>query len=68
MAKVSVIIPSRNEHFLQKTIDDLLEKAEGDVEIVVVMDGTDQDVRQDKRVVKSPEAARTPRFTLSLKP
>lgn len=52
MAKVSVIIPSRNEFFLQKTIDDLLSKAEGDVEIVVVMDGTDQDVRPDKRVVK----------------
>lgn len=52
MAKVSVVIPSRNEHFLQRTVDDLLEKAEGDVEIVVVMDGTDQDVRQDKRVVK----------------
>lgn len=52
MMKVSVIIPSRNEHFLQRTIDDLLEKAQGDVEIIVVMDGTDQDVRQDKRVVK----------------
>lgn len=52
MAKVSVIIPSRNEFFLQRTIDDLLDKSQGDVEIIVVMDGTDQDVRQSKRVIK----------------
>lgn len=52
MSKVSVIIPSRNEHFLQKTVDDLLSKSEGDVEIIVVMDGTEQDVRPDKRVIK----------------
>ena len=50
MAKLSVIIPSRNEHFLQKTIDDLLSKAEGDVEIIVVLDGTWQDVKPDPRV------------------
>lgn len=50
MAKVSVIIPSRFEHFLQRTIDDLLSKAEGDVEIIVVMDGTDQTVDDNPRV------------------
>lgn len=38
--KVSVIIPSRNgQPFLQKTIDELLTKAEGDIEIIVVCDG-----------------------------
>lgn len=36
---VSVIIPSRNEEFLQKTIDDLLAKAKGDIEVIVVLDG-----------------------------
>jgi len=37
--KVSIIIPARNEIFLQKTIDDLLKKAKGIVEIIVVLDG-----------------------------
>lgn len=37
--KVSVLIPARNEQFLQKTIDDLFAKAGGEIEIVVVLDG-----------------------------
>lgn len=36
---LSVIIPSRSDQYLQKTIDDLLQKAEGEVEIIVVLDG-----------------------------
>jgi glycosyltransferase involved in cell wall biosynthesis len=36
--KVSVLIPSRNEPHLQKTINDLLKKASGDVEIIVHLD------------------------------
>lgn len=36
---LSVIIPSRTELYLQKTIDDLLIKAEGEIEIIVVLDG-----------------------------
>lgn len=36
---LSVIIPSRSEEFLQKTIDELLTKAEGEIEIIVVFDG-----------------------------
>src|SRR3989344_259711 len=39
MPKVSIIIPSRDERYLQKTIDDLLVKAEGEIEIVVILDG-----------------------------
>lgn len=39
MAKLSVIIPSRDPRFLQKTVDDLLLRAEGDVEVIVVLDG-----------------------------
>lgn len=38
--KVSVIIPSRNGMpYTQKTVDDLIAKAEGDIEIIVVLDG-----------------------------
>jgi glycosyltransferase involved in cell wall biosynthesis len=39
MSKVSVVIPSRNERFLQKTIDDLFAKAQGEIEIIAVLDG-----------------------------
>ena len=39
MAKVSVIIPSRNEQFLPKTIDDLFAKATGEIEVIAVLDG-----------------------------
>jgi glycosyltransferase involved in cell wall biosynthesis len=37
--RVSVIIPSRNERFLDPTVKDLLAKARGDMELVVVCDG-----------------------------
>ncbi len=47
---LSVIIPSRNEHFLQKTIDDLLSKARGEIEIIVVLDGMWQEIKDDPRV------------------
>ena len=36
---LSIIIPSRCDEYLQKTIDDLLSKAEGEIEIIVVLDG-----------------------------
>ncbi len=36
---VSIIIPSRNEKYLAKTVADLLAKAAGEVEIIVVLDG-----------------------------
>src|SRR3990167_4654120 len=36
---LSIIIPSRNDEYLQKTIDDLLKKAEGAIEVIVVLDG-----------------------------
>lgn len=47
---LSIIIPSRNEQFLQKTIDDLLAKAKGEVEIIVVLDGVWQEIKDDPRV------------------
>lgn len=36
---VSIIIPSRDDRYLQKTIDDLLAKAQGEVAIIVILDG-----------------------------
>lgn len=39
MSKVSIIIPSRNEEYTGKTVKDLLEKATGDIEIYVILDG-----------------------------
>lgn len=39
MAKVSVIIPSRNEKLLSKTVDDIFVKATGEIEVIVVLDG-----------------------------
>ena len=37
--KLSVVIPSRNEKFLQPTIKELFKKAEGEIEIIVTLDG-----------------------------
>lgn len=36
---VSIVIPSRNEEYLNQTVKDLLEKAQGDIEIIVTLDG-----------------------------
>lgn len=50
---LSVIIPSRCEEYLQKTIDGLLEKAEGEIEIIVILDGywPKTTLKPDKRVI-----------------
>lgn len=47
---LSIIIPSRNERFLQETIRDVLEKATGEIEIIVVLDGYDTERINDSRV------------------
>lgn len=39
MAKVSVIIPARNEQFLARTVADVFEKARGEIEVIAVLDG-----------------------------
>jgi len=39
MAKVSIIIPTRNEVFLVPTVKELLEKASGEIEVIVYLDG-----------------------------
>ena len=50
--RVSVLIPARNEVYLQKTIDSILSAAEGDIEIVAVCDGywPDPPIQDDPRV------------------
>ena len=51
---LSVIIPSRNELFLAKTIEDVLSHIELDTEIIAVLDGAWSD----------PPVADNPRLTL----
>jgi len=36
---ISVVIPARNEKYLKKTIEDILEKATCEIEIRVILDG-----------------------------
>jgi glycosyltransferase involved in cell wall biosynthesis len=48
---VSVIIPSRNEIYLQKTVEDILKNARGEIEVIVTLDGYWVDVTStDARV------------------
>src|SRR5665213_1214818 len=53
---VSIIIPSRSAQWLKKTVEDLLNKAEGEVEVIVVYDGRwpepNEMPPQDKRVIQ----------------
>jgi glycosyltransferase involved in cell wall biosynthesis len=51
MIDVSVVIPSRSDQYLQKTVDDLLAKAESSIEVIVVLDGIWSPVRDDPRVI-----------------
>lgn len=39
MPDLSIIIPTRRERYLQQTIDDIMKKAEGPVEVIAVLDG-----------------------------
>lgn len=54
MAKLSIIIPSRNEEFLEKTVDDIFNKARGEFEVIVICDETYQPLpeRPNLRVVQ----------------
>jgi glycosyltransferase involved in cell wall biosynthesis len=44
---VSVIIPARNETYLERTIRNVLDNARGDVEVLIVLDGWAPDPRID---------------------
>ena len=50
MSLLSIIIPARNEKYLDKTINDLLVKATQDIEIIAVLDGYWSPIIEDKRV------------------
>lgn len=47
---LSVIIPSKTERFLKRTIEDVLEKATGEIEILPVLDGYKEEEIKDPRV------------------
>ena len=53
MKKVSVVIPSRNERFLPQTVEDVLSKARGDVEVIATLDGywPNPPLKDDPRLV-----------------
>jgi len=50
---LSVIIPSYKDPYLHKTIESLLDNAEGDIEIIVVLDGymPEKTIKGDKRII-----------------
>lgn len=48
---VSIIIPSRQSEFLNKTIQDLFEKAEEEIEVIVILDGYWTEVYEKARVI-----------------
>lgn len=52
MSDLSVLIPARNEQFLARTVQDVLENARGDTDVIVVLDGAwaDPPLVQDPRV------------------
>jgi len=52
MTDLSIIIPARNEEFLQVTIDDILKNIRGDTEIFAMLDGywPDKGIPQNPRV------------------
>lgn len=47
---LSILIPARNEEFLNRTIEDILSNIEGKTEIIVVLDGYWVDIPQHERV------------------
>ena len=49
---LSILIPSRNEEFLSRTIEDIVSNIEADTEVIVVLDGawTDPPIAQHPRV------------------
>lgn len=48
---LSIIIPSSGDIYLQKTINDVLAKAKGEIEVIVILDGNkDKDLKKDSRV------------------
>jgi len=60
MAKVSVLIPARNERFLKQTVESLFKSAGGEIEVIVGLDGPEQihpipDGRENLRMLWFPK-------------
>lgn len=53
MADLSILIPSRNEIFLKNTVEDILKNAEGNTEIIAVLDGAwaDPPIEDNPKVI-----------------
>jgi len=51
--ELSIMIPARNEMFLKRTVDNILENIEADTEIIVVLDGDwpDPPIEDNPRVI-----------------
>jgi glycosyltransferase involved in cell wall biosynthesis len=50
---LSILIPAKNEEFLKRTVEDILENIEGNTEVIVVLDGYETalpKMPEDKRV------------------
>jgi glycosyltransferase involved in cell wall biosynthesis len=47
---ISIIIPSRNEPYLSKTVNDILAKGRGEIEVIVMLDGYWDNPANDNRV------------------
>jgi glycosyltransferase involved in cell wall biosynthesis len=58
MRELSILIPSRNEEFLKRTVEDILSNIEADTEIIVVLDGYTTDLPEHPRlrVIHNPES------------
>src|SRR3990167_2736217 len=63
MTYLSILIPARNEKYLQQTIDDIFEHAEGDIEVLVGLDGYDANLRESPRLRVFREKSRGQRAT-----
>lgn len=50
MNKLSIIIPSRSPQYLNQTVQDLLNKAKGEIEVIIIFDGIWHEIIEDKRV------------------
>lgn len=50
MPALSILIPARNEPYLQKTVDDILTHSEADTEVLVGMDGQWVNMNPDPRL------------------
>ncbi|MFC1612648.1 glycosyltransferase family 2 protein [Patescibacteria group bacterium] len=58
MYELSILIPARNEEFLKRTIEDILENIEAETEIIAVLDGYETELPKDSRltIIHNPES------------